>query len=104
MPSDGDPTSGALMSARSVVRAIAGAIGGAVFGMIIVFVVANATTAAIGNEGGWALGFAMVMWGVPIALIVGAILGGRAAAAGRSSPLFRGSAIGAACSWCSQLG
>jgi hypothetical protein len=77
------------------VRAIVGALGGALLGMILVFVVAGGIAASIGNEGGGAIGLVMVMWGVPVALVVGAILGGRGAAGGRSSRTFRSTAIAA---------
>lgn len=79
------------MSSRLVttLRVIAGAIVGAFTGAIVVLVIATAITSAIGNSGGWALGFVITMWGVPIAIVVGAILGGGAAAAGRTSLVFR---------------
>lgn len=78
---------------RVIAGAIVGATIGAIAGAIIVMVIATAVAKAIGNEGGGVLGMIMLLYGVPIAVVVGAVLGGWAVAAGRSSAIFRFAAI-----------
>ncbi|HET9011945.1 MAG TPA: hypothetical protein VFN38_09025 [Gemmatimonadaceae bacterium] len=83
------------MSSRIVttLRVIAGAIVGAIVGSIIVLVIASAVAEALGRDGGGAVGMIMMFYGVPLAILVGGILGGWAAGRGRSSGIFRFTAV-----------
>lgn len=89
------------MSSRIVttLRVIAGAIVGAIVGSIIVLVVSTAVAEAlgsaesIGRQGGGVAGMIMMFYGVPLAIVVGAILGGWAAGTGRATSIFRFTAV-----------
>ena len=85
------------MSSRifATLRVIAGAIVGAIAGSLLVLVVSTVVAEAIGrvegigHEGGGVAGMIMMLYGVPLAIVVGAILGGWAAGTGRASSIVR---------------
>lgn len=91
------------MSSRlfTTLRVIAGAIVGAIAGSLLVLVVSTVVAEAIGrvdgigHEGGGAAGMIIMLYGVPFAIIGGAILGGWAAGAGRASSIVRFTAVAA---------
>lgn len=73
----------------SALRTVGGALVGALLAVICAFVVAIAISEAIGGQGGWVFGLFLLIWGVPIAGVAGAIFGGWNVAAGRSSRIFK---------------
>src|SRR5690242_16065172 len=63
----------------SWLRLLGGAAVGALLGVVILFICAGVAGQLLGgDESAGTLAFVMILWGTPVALVVGAVLGGRA--------------------------